>query len=74
MLQQDEGGVDGGDGDGIVADGGDDPDEVQRDDGDDGNDPPSPSRREFPRQISPCRRAFLSLWFPSRGCGGIFCR
>ena len=23
----------------------------------------SPSGREFPRQISACRRAFLSLWF-----------
>ena len=42
MLQQDEGGVDGDDGDGVVDDGDDDPDEVHRDDDDDGDDFPSP--------------------------------
>ena len=46
---------DGGDGDGDDDD--DDPDEVQHDDDEDGDDLP-PSGREFPRQISPCRRAF----------------
>ena len=45
----------GGDGDD------DDPDEVQLDGGDDGDD--FPSGREFPRQISACQRAFLSVWF-----------
>ena len=32
----------------------------------------SPSGREFPRQISACRRAFISLWFSTRSGGGIF--
>ena len=41
MLQQDEGWVGGGDGDGAVDDGDYDPNEVQRDDGDDGDDFPS---------------------------------
>ena len=58
MLQQDEGGVGGGDGDGAVDDGDDDPDEVQRDDDDDADDFPSPGGN-FPAG-SPCQRA-LSL-------------
>ena len=57
MLQQDGDGVDGDDGDGVVDDDDDDPDEVQRDDDDDGDRFPL-SGREFPRQDSPCRRAF----------------
>ena len=47
MLQQDEGGVGGDDGDGAVDDGDDDPDEVQRDD----DDFPSPGGN-FPGRIS----------------------
>ena len=52
-------GGDDGDSDG---DDDDDPDEARRDDDDDGDDFP-PSGKEFPRHISPCRRAFLSLVF-----------
>ena len=48
--------------DGVVGDD-DDPNEARSNDDDDGDDFP-PSGKEFPRQISPCRRAFLSLWFP----------
>ena len=40
----------------------DDHDEVQLDNGHDGDGFP-PSGKEFPRQISLCRRAFLSLVF-----------
>ena len=50
MLHQDEGGVGGDDGDGVVDDG-DDPDEVQPDDDDDGDDFPSPGGN-FPDMIS----------------------
>ena len=48
MLQQDGDGVDGDDGDGVVDDGDDDPDEVRRDD--DGDDFPSPGGN-FPGRI-----------------------
>ena len=51
----------GDDGVGAGDDGDDDPNEVQLDD--DGDDSPPPSGKEFPRQISLCRRAFLSLVF-----------
>ena len=59
MLQQDEGGVGGGDGDGRVDDGDDDPGEVQRDDDDDGDDFPSPGGN-FPGRIS-LPESFFSL-------------
>ena len=57
MLQQDEGGVGGDDGDGAVDDGDDDPDEVQRDDDDDGDDFPSLGGN-FPGRISPLESSF----------------
>ena len=57
MLQQDEGGVGGDDGDGVVDDGDDDPDKVQRDDDDD--DFTSPGGN-FPGRIS-LPESFLSL-------------
>ena len=56
MLQQDG---DGYDGDGVVDDGDDDPDEVQRDDDDDGDDFPSPGGN-FPGRIS-LSESFFSL-------------
>ena len=59
MLQQDEGGVGGDDGDGAVDDGDDDPDEVQRDDDDDGDDFPSLGGN-FPGRIS-LPESFFSL-------------
>ena len=59
MLQQDEGGVGGDDGDGAVDDGDDDPDEVQRDDDDDGDDFPSPGGN-FPGRVS-LLESFFSL-------------
>ena len=56
MLQQDGDGVDGDNGDGVVDDGDDDPDEVQRDDDDDGDD--FPLREGISPAGSPCQRAF----------------
>jgi hypothetical protein len=55
----------GGDDGGDDGDDDDDPDELQLDDGDDGDDH---FGKDFPRQISLCQRAFLSLLFstPSR--------
>jgi hypothetical protein len=32
----------------------------------------SPLRKEFPRQISACRKAFLSRCFPPRRGGGVY--
>ena len=57
MLHGD--GVDGDDGDGMVDDGDDDPDEVQRVDDDDGDDFPSPGGN-FPGRIS-LPESFFSL-------------
>ena len=56
MLQQDGDGVDGDDGDGVVDDGDDDPDEVQRDDDGDGDD--FPLSEGISPAGSPCQRAF----------------
>ena len=56
MLQQDG---DGDDGDGVVDDGYDDPDEVQRGDDDDGDDFPSPGGN-FSGRIS-LTESFFSL-------------
>ena len=54
-----------GGGDGGVGDG----DGVQLDDGDNGDDfPPLPGN--FTGTNAACRRAFLSLSSPPRGCGG----
>ena len=57
MLQEDEGGVGGGDGDGAVDDGDDDLDEVQHDNDDDGDDFPSPGGN-FPGRISLLESSF----------------
>ena len=59
MLQQDGDGVDGDDGDGVMDDGDDDPDEVQRDDDDDGDGFHSPGGN-FPGRIS-LPESFFSL-------------